>query len=50
MGLACGLSFVIFNMIGNCCKECGIGATNGNVLLVLYQRMYLAAGPAVPLH
>ena len=26
-GLACGLSFAIFNMIGNGCKERGIGAT-----------------------
>ena len=51
VGLACGLSFAIFNMLGNVCKAKGIGATTLTFYaLVVSTVVWLAALPFLTVH
>ncbi|WP_431689300.1 EamA family transporter [Hahella sp. NBU794] len=51
VGLACGLAFAIFNMLGNACKQRGVGASTVTLYAFLVSSLlWLAALPTLTVH
>jgi drug/metabolite transporter (DMT)-like permease len=51
MGLACGLSFAVFNMLGNACKNRGLGASTVTLYAFLVSAgVWLVSLPALTVH